>query len=68
MFIHLTHTHTHTHKHTHTYTHTHIYIDLTIIHNQLLSAVYEWEIREQDSCSDHNILRYVVGHSKTTRA
>jgi len=35
-------------------------IDLTIINNQLLSAVCEWEISEQDSCSDHSILRYEV--------
>jgi len=43
-------------------------IDLTIINNQLLSAVCEWEISEQDSCSDHSILRCVVGHSNAIRA
>ena len=31
-------------------------IDLTIINKQLLSAVIEWEISEQDSCSDHSIM------------
>jgi len=43
-------------------------IELTIINNQLLNAVDKWEISDQDSCSDHSILRYVVGHSKAIRA
>jgi hypothetical protein len=30
-------------------------IDLTIINNQLLSAVMEWEISDQESCSNHSI-------------
>ena len=43
-------------------------IDLNINNNQLLNALGKWEISEQDSCSDHSILRYVVGYSKTIRA
>jgi len=36
-------------------------IDLTIINSKLLSTVAEWEISEQESCSDHNIIKYVIG-------
>ena len=43
-------------------------IDLTIINNQLLNTVGKWEISDQSSCSNHSILRYVVGYSKTIRA
>jgi len=43
-------------------------IDLIIINNQLLNAVGKLEISDQDSCSDHRILRYVVGYSKAIRA
>jgi len=42
-------------------------IDLTIINSQLLNAVGKWEISDQDSCSDHSILRYVLGYSKAKR-
>ena len=28
----------------------------------------EWEISGQDSCSDHSIIRYVIGRSTATRA
>jgi exonuclease III len=36
-------------------------IDLTVIINQLLRTVVRWEISEQESCSDHSIIRYVIG-------
>jgi hypothetical protein len=36
-------------------------IDLTIINNKILRTVVEWEITEQESCSDHNIIKYVTG-------
>ena len=42
-------------------------IDLTIVSNQLLRAVEEWEICDQDSCSDHNIIRFVIGQGKGKR-
>jgi hypothetical protein len=42
-------------------------IDLTVIINQLLRAVVEWEICEQESCSDHNIIRYAIGQDKVHR-
>jgi hypothetical protein len=38
-------------------------IDITAISNQLLNTVVEWEISEQESCSDHNIIRYAIGQT-----
>ena len=35
-------------------------IDLTLVSNQLLRAVDEWEIWDQESCSEH-IIRYALG-------
>ena len=42
-------------------------IDLTVISNQLLSRVVEWEISDQESCSDHSIIRYAIGQGKGNR-
>jgi len=39
-------------------------IDLTIVNTQLLRTVNEWEIWDQDSCSDHNIIRYTIGQGR----
>ena len=36
-------------------------IDITVTNGRLLSAVTEWEISDQDSCSDHSIIKYVIG-------
>ena len=36
-------------------------IDLTITNNRLLRAVNGWEISSEDSCSDHNLLKYSIG-------
>ena len=36
-------------------------IDLTITNNRLLRAVNGWEISSEDSCSDHNFLKYNIG-------
>jgi len=36
-------------------------IDLTVANGRLLSLVTEWEISDQESCSDHNTIRYVLG-------
>ena len=35
-------------------------IDLTIVNTQLFRNVNEWEIWDQDSCSEH-IIRYTIG-------
>jgi hypothetical protein len=30
-------------------------IDLTVVNNQMLAAIKDWNISEEKSCSDHNI-------------
>jgi hypothetical protein len=42
-------------------------IDLTIITNQLLKTVAQWEISDQESSSDHNIIKYVIGQGVPNR-
>jgi exonuclease III len=37
-------------------------IDLTVINNQLLRSMVHWEISEEESCSDHNIIKFRLGH------
>jgi hypothetical protein len=37
-------------------------IDLTIVNNRLLKNIKDWEIREDDSCSDRNIIKFKIGH------
>jgi hypothetical protein len=37
-------------------------IDLTVINNQLLRAMVHWEICEEERCSDHNIIKFRLGH------
>ena len=39
-------------------------IDLTIVNTQLLRRVNEWEIWDQESCSDHSIIRYIIGQAR----
>ena len=41
-------------------------IDITITNGELLSTVTDWEISDQESCSDHSIIRYVIGQRKPT--
>ena len=36
-------------------------IDLTITNNNLIADMHEWEISEEESCSDHNFLKYKIG-------
>jgi hypothetical protein len=36
-------------------------IDLTVTNNRLLRAVNGWEISTEESCSDHNFLKYNIG-------
>jgi hypothetical protein len=33
-------------------------IDLTIVNDQMLAAIKDWEISEEESCSDHNIIKF----------
>jgi hypothetical protein len=35
-------------------------IDLTILNNWLLQNFTDWEISEEDSCSDHNIIKFKI--------
>jgi len=35
--------------------------DLTIVNNQLLTALKNWEISAEESCSDHNIIKFGFG-------
>jgi hypothetical protein len=37
------------------------------INGRLLSAVAEWEISDQKSCSDHSIIKYVIGQRTAPR-
>ena len=39
-------------------------IDLTIVNNNLLNDVHDWEISEEDSLSDHNYLKYNISMSR----
>jgi hypothetical protein len=41
--------------------------DLTVISNQLLRTVVEWEISEQESCPNHSIIRYTIGQGTCHR-
>jgi hypothetical protein len=40
-------------------------IDITAISNQL--TLVEWKISKQESCSDHNIIRYAIGQTADHR-
>ena len=33
-------------------------LDVTIVNNQLLNALQNWEISEEESCSDHYIIKF----------
>jgi len=37
-------------------------IDLTIVNNQLLKKLNDWEISEDESYSDHNIIKFKIGN------
>ena len=39
-------------------------IDLTIANNQILAAIKDWEILEEESCSDHNIIKFNLNFTK----
>ena len=36
-------------------------IDLTVVNNRMTSAFSGWEIRNEESCSDHNFISYSIG-------
>ena len=38
-------------------------IDLTVVSNQLLRAVENWEVSYQESCSDNCIIKFAVGQA-----
>jgi len=45
-------------------------MDLTLANNKLLKDVYDWEISDEDSLSDHNYLKYTIslgGGNPTTK-
>jgi hypothetical protein len=33
-------------------------MELTIANNHMLAAIKDWEILEEESCSDHKIIKY----------
>jgi len=37
-------------------------IDLTIVNSRPLKNFNDWEISKDESCSDHNILKFRIGH------
>jgi hypothetical protein len=37
-------------------------IDLTIVNNRLLKDFNDWEISGDESCSDHNIIKFTIEH------
>ena len=37
-------------------------IDLTIVKNRLLKNFNDWEISEDESCSDRTIIKLQIGH------
>jgi hypothetical protein len=39
-------------------------IDLTIVNNQLLNALKNWEISEEESCFDHNVIKFASDLSR----
>jgi len=43
-------------------------IDLTVISKQLLTAVEELEVSDQESCSDHSIIKFAKGQGKWRRS
>jgi hypothetical protein len=42
-------------------------IDITITNGRLLRTVTDWKICDQESCSDHSIIRYEIGQRAAPR-
>jgi len=43
-------------------------IDLTVIRIQLLRPVVHWEVGDQESCSDHSIIKFATGQGSWGRS
>jgi len=43
-------------------------IDLTVINNQILRAAEHWEVSDQESCSDHSIIKFAIGQGSWGRS
>jgi len=41
-------------------------IYLTVVSNHLLRAVENWEVCDQESCSDHSIIKFSIGQASWT--
>jgi hypothetical protein len=41
-------------------------IDLTIVSRPLFKAMGNWEISDEDSCSDHSIIKFCIGQNNKT--
>lgn len=41
-------------------------IDLTIANNSMIAAIKDWQILEEESCSDHNIIKYNMNFNPDT--
>jgi hypothetical protein len=39
---------------------------LTIVNNQLLKALTNWEIWDEESCSDHSVIKFYTGQCNKT--
>jgi len=37
-------------------------IDLTILNNAAIKLIQEWDMYDKESCSDHNIIQYILGN------
>jgi hypothetical protein len=42
-------------------------INLTIANNEMLAKVREWDISEEESASDHNIIKFSISFDKPCR-
>ena len=38
-------------------------IDLTIVNNQMLAAIKDWEVSEEESCSYHNLVTFKLNYA-----
>jgi len=42
-------------------------IDLTIVNNQMLAAIKDWEISEEESCLLHNIIKFNLNFTTNSK-
>jgi len=43
-------------------------IDLKFTNNNIIADVQEWEISEEENCSDHNFLKYKIGKANSYKS